>query len=81
MTLTIIQTPQWLEHRSARHDVSLEERTDREAGRFFNCREHLVSGPALRSTNTTMNALVGYGSSDEEEEDVLPQRPAKVDFC
>ncbi|KAM0690388.1 hypothetical protein Q7P36_009155 [Cladosporium allicinum] len=26
-----------------------------------------------------MNALVGYGSSDEEdEEDVLPQRPAKV---
>jgi len=29
-----------------------------------------------------MNALVGYGSSDEEdEEDVLPQRPAKVGVC
>jgi hypothetical protein len=29
-----------------------------------------------------MNALVGYGSSDEEDEDnVLPQRPAKVGVC
>lgn len=28
-----------------------------------------------------MNALVGYGSSDEEEDDVLPQRPAKVGIC
>ena len=34
------------------------------------------------SITAKMNALVGYGSSDEEdEEDVLPQRPAKVGVC
>jgi imidazolonepropionase-like amidohydrolase len=34
------------------------------------------------SITAEMNALVGYGSSDEEdEENVLPQRPAKVCAC
>jgi hypothetical protein len=33
------------------------------------------------NTTNIMNALVGYGSSDEEEEDTLPQRPAKVGLC
>ena len=34
------------------------------------------------SVTPKMNALVGYGSSDEEdEEDDLPQRPAKVGVC
>lgn len=46
---------------------------------------HATAAGLLRSTCTlgrcdNMNALVGYGSSDEEEE-VKPTRPSKVGDC
>jgi len=58
------------------------KRADRKAVLATNTSYSCLEDSALDiSTPTTMNALVGYGSSDEEEEDVLPQRPAKVGLC